>query len=72
MTGGIPIRFRRTVNDVPVDPAPIGTAFWHMLDYKLGIQSELGMCWYPGVDTKKKLFVLNQEQRLTEIGRAHV
>ncbi len=65
MAGGIPIRFRRTVNDVPVDPAPIGTAFWHMLDYKLGIQSELGMCWYPGVDTKKKLFVLNQGQRLT-------
>lgn len=65
MAGGIPIRFRRTVNDIPIDPAPIGTPFWHMLDYRLGIKTELGMCWYPGIDSKRKLFVLNKDQRLT-------
>jgi TusA-related sulfurtransferase len=65
MAGGIPIRFRRTVNEQPVDPTPIGVGMWHMLDNKLGIMTENGMCWYPGIDTKKKLMVLNQGQRLT-------
>lgn len=65
MAGGIPIRLRRTTRDVPIDPVPVGGPLWHMIDNKLGIQSEHGMCWYPGIDSKKKLVVLNHEQRLT-------
>ncbi|QIG74757.1 hypothetical protein EVC12_122 [Rhizobium phage RHph_I42] len=68
MTGGIPIRPRRTKNDVPLDPIDqrhIGMLYWHMLDYKLGIWNDGGMCWYPGIDSVKKLFVLNADQRLT-------
>lgn len=62
--GGIPIRFRRTTSDVPIDTIKVGGALWHMLDRKLGIWNGDFMCWYPGIDAVKKLFVLNQDQRM--------
>ena len=65
MAGGIPIRFRRTISDTPIDPIELGGALWHVEDNKLGIMGQFGMCWYPGIDTKRKLFVLNQDQRFT-------
>lgn len=68
MTGGTPIRPRRTKNDVPLDTLDLrhtGMLYWHEFDHKLGIWNDIGMCWYPGIDSVKRLFVLNADQRLT-------
>lgn len=63
MTGGIPIRARRMVQDTPIDPVQVGGLAYQMLDKKFGVYDGTQFLWYPGIDPVLKMMVMNTGQR---------
>ncbi len=65
MSGGIPIRFRRTQLDTPVDTPSLGEPLIHLPDSKLGFYDGTTMLWYPGLEIITNRMVMNAGQKLT-------
>ncbi len=61
--GGIPIRARRYLTDVPIDPVQVGGIGYHLLDKKFGMHNGRKMMWYPGIDPVLKAMIMNTGQR---------
>ena len=68
-SGGIPIRFRRTETDIPVDGGHVGEPMINMVDNSLGVFVGTGnfggMVWYPGIDPATGSLVLKKGQKIT-------
>lgn len=67
MSGGIPIRIRRTLSDTPSTPTIplVGQPYLNTKDNKFGVYDGTNMLWYPGIDPLGNRMIMNQHQRIT-------
>lgn len=67
MSGGVPIRIRRTLTDTPVTPVVplVGQPFLHSGENKFGVFDGTNMLWYPQVDPVANRLIMNKNQSIS-------